>query len=129
MIGSTRQVAVYAYSAPVDLRKGFDGLSAVVVNDLGRDPLAGDFFVFVNRTRKRAKVLLWDGTGLCIYAKRLERGRFACLWRDDGTKTLRLTLSELQLFLEGSTLVGRVALSPPIFSLGREKTLDPAIAP
>jgi len=65
---------VYAYSAPVDLRKGFDGLSALVLNDLGRDPLAGDFFVFANRTRKRAKVLLWDGTGLCIYAKRLEQG-------------------------------------------------------
>ena len=50
MIGSTRQVTVYAYSAPVDLRKGFDGLSALVLNDLGRDPLAGDFFVFANRT-------------------------------------------------------------------------------
>ena len=113
MIGSTRQVAVYAYSAPVDLRKGFDGLSALVLNDLGRDPLAGDFFVFANRTRKRAKVLLWDGTGLCIYAKRLEQGRFACLWRDQSTSTpLRLTMSELQLFLEGSALVGRVPLSP-----------------
>ncbi len=129
MIGSTRQVAVYAYGAPADLRKGFDGLTALVTQGLRRDPLSGDLYVFVNRTRKRAKVLLWDGTGLCIYAKRLERGRFACLWRDDDTKTLRLTLSELQLFLEGSTLVGRVALSPPIFSLGREKTLDPVIAP
>jgi len=129
VIGSTRQVAVYAYGGPADLRKGFDGLTALVTQGLRRDPLSGDLYVFANRTRKRAKVLLWDGTGLCIYAKRLERGRFACLWRDDGTKTLRLTLSELQLFLEGSTLVGRVALSPPIFSLGREKTLDPAIAP
>ena len=112
MIGSTRQVAVYAYGAPADLRKGFDGLTALVTQGLRRDPLSGDLFVFANRTRKRAKVLLWDGTGLCIYAKRLERGRFACLWRDDGTKTLRLTLSELQLFL---ALVGRVPLSPPPF--------------
>ncbi len=118
MIGSTRQVAVYAYSAPVDLRKGFDGLSALVLNDLARDPLAGDFFVFANRTRKRAKVLLWDGTGLCIYAKRLEQGRFACLWRDPPpTSPLRLTMSELQLFLEGSALVGRVPLSPAPFVL------------
>jgi len=54
VIGSTRQVAVYAYGAPVDLRKGFDGLSGLVMNELGRDPLAGDFFVFVNRTRERA---------------------------------------------------------------------------
>lgn len=85
--------------------------------------------MFANRTRKRAKVLLWDGIGMCIYAKRLEQGRFACLWREDGAKTLRLTLSEVQLFLEGSALVGCVALSAPSFSLGRKKTLDPSIPP
>ncbi len=129
MIGSTRQVTVFAFGGPVDLRKGFDGLSALVTQGLHRDPLSGDLFVFVSRTRKRAKVLLWDGTGLCIYAKRLEQGRFASLWRDEGKATLRLTLNELQLFLEGSALVGRVALSPPIFSLHREKTLDPEIPP
>ena len=68
MIGSTRQVAVFAFGGPIDMRKGFDGLAAVVTQNLGRDPLSGDVFLFVNRTRKRAKVLLWDGTGLCIYA-------------------------------------------------------------
>jgi len=88
VIGSTRQIAVYAYDAPADLRKGFDGLTALVTQSLRRDPLSGDLYVFANRTRKRAKVLLWDGTGLCIYAKRLERGRFACLWRENGTKTV-----------------------------------------
>ena len=115
MIGSTRQVAVWAYGAPADLRKGFDGLSALVSQGLQRDPLSGDCYLFANATRKRAKVLLWDGTGLCIYAKRLERGRFACLWRDTDARSVRLTMSELQLFLEGSTLVGRFALSPPPF--------------
>jgi transposase len=118
VIGSTRQVAVWAYGEPCDLRKGFDGLAALVTHDLARDPLSGDLFVFVNRTRQRAKVLLWDGTGLCIYAKRLERGRFAALWRDDGRSSLALTTSELALFLEGSTLVGQVPLSPPPFVLG-----------
>jgi len=129
VIGSTRQVTVYAFGGPVDLRKGFDGLSALVTQGLKRDPLSGDLFVFVSRTRKRAKVLLWDGTGLCIYAKRLEQGRFACLWRDERKPTLRLTLNELQLFLEGSALVGRVALSPPIFDVLSQKTLDPEIPP
>jgi transposase len=129
VIGSTRQVTVYAFGGPVDLRKGFDGLSALVTQGLRRDPLSGDLFVFVSRTRKRAKVLLWDGTGLCIYAKRLEQGRFACLWRDERKPTLRLTLNELQLFLEGSALVGRVALSPPIFDVLSQKTLDPEIPP
>jgi transposase len=118
VIGSTRQVAVWAYGGPADLRKGFDGLSALVSQGLGQDPLSGDCYLFVNATRKRAKVLLWDGTGLCIYAKRLEQGRFACLWRDAAARVVRLTMSELQLFLEGSALVGRVALSPAPFVVG-----------
>jgi transposase len=124
VIGSTRQVAVWASGAPADLRKGFDGLSALVSQRLAHDPLSGDCYLCVNATRKRAKVLLWDGTGLGIYAKRLERGRFACLWRDAGARTVRLTMSELQLFLEGSTLVGRVTLSPaPFVVTPREKNL------
>jgi transposase len=121
MIGSTRQVAVWAYGAPADLRKGFDGLSALVSQNLGRDPLSGDCYLFVNAPRKRAKVLLWDGTGLCIYAKRLEQGRFACLWREADARVVRLTMSELQLFLEGSALVGRVTLSPAPFVVGEKQ--------
>lgn len=115
MIGSTRKVAVWAYRSPADMRKGFDGLSALVVQELGRDPLSGEMFVFASRDRKRAKVLFWDGTGLCVYSKRLERGRFASLWRGNEEEPVELTVSELQLFLEGSVYVGRVSLSPPIF--------------
>ena len=66
--------------------KGFDGLCALVSQGLQRDPLNGDVFVFVSRNRVRAKVLHFDGTGLCVYAKRLERGRFAALW---GTRATR----------------------------------------
>ena len=124
MIGSTRQITVWAYGGPADLRKGFDGLSALVSQGLCQDPLSGDCYLSVSATRKRAKVLLWDGTGLCIYAKRLEQGRFACLWRDAAARVVRLTMSELQLFLEGSTLVGRISLSPPPFVLAsRQKNL------
>lgn len=115
MIGSTRQLSVYALSEPVDMRKGFDGLSALVSNHLRRNPVSGDLFLFVSRDRKRAKVLVWDGTGLCVYAKRLERGRFACVWDEGSGRTLKLTMTELQLFLEGSDLVGRIALSPAAF--------------
>lgn len=115
MIGSTRQVAVLAYAAPTDLRKGFDGLYALVRESLHRDPLSGDLYLFVNRSRKRAKVLLWDGTGLCIYAKRLEEGRFASLWQQPSATSVSLTMSELALFLEGSRYVGRFPLSPPAF--------------
>lgn len=114
MIGSTRTLRVWAYPEPADLRAGFDGLSARVSGKLGRDPLSGHLFLFVNRSRTRAKVLLWDGTGLCIYAKRLERGRFASLWAGRAG-TAELTTSELALFLEGSRAIGRVALSPEVF--------------
>jgi len=113
VIGSTRHVRVFAYGQPVDMRKGFEGLSALVRQAFRRDLLSGDLFLFVNGERKRAKVLHWDGTGLCLYAKRLEkRGRFACLWRSEGAATVELTMTELSLYLEGSELVGRVALSP-----------------
>ena len=114
MIGSTRSLRVWAYPAPADLRKGFDGLCGLVTA-LRHDPLAGDCFLFVNRLRTRAKVLLWDGTGLCVYHKRLEQGRFAALWPPAGAaaRPVRtLTLSELSLFLEGCVLLSRTALSP-----------------
>lgn len=113
MIGSTRTLRVWAYPAPADLRKGFDGLQALVTATLQRDPLSGDCYLFCNRTRRRAKVLLWDGTGLCIYQKRLERGRFAALWGAAATAAaVELTMSELALFLEGCALVARQPLSP-----------------
>lgn len=113
MIGSTRNLRVFAYAAPADLRKGFDGLFGLVTEELGRDPLEGDCFLFVNRSRTRAKVLLWDGTGLCIYMKRLEEGRFASLWTTPATAGgVELSMSELALLLEGSEIVGRLPLSP-----------------
>ena len=111
MIAVPRSVRVWAYPRPADLRKGYNGLFGLVTQGLGRDPLSGDLFIFVNRRRTGCKVLLWDGTGLCIFMKRLERGRFAALWRDSGS-ALTLTASELALFVEGCTLVGKQPLSP-----------------
>ena len=84
----------------------------MVKGEIAQDPLGGDLFLFVNRRRTGCKVLLWDGTGLCIFMKRLERGRFADLWADRSGKVVRLTSSELALFIEGCTLVGRKPLSP-----------------
>lgn len=110
---ASNSVRVIAYAAPADMRKGFDTLSALVREHLGRDPLSGDLYLFVSRNRIRAKVLVWDGTGACLYTKRLEEGRFACLWRRSGDGELELTSSELSLFLEGCKEVGRRRLSPP----------------
>ena len=115
MIGSTRTLRVWAYPAPADLRAGYDGLAALVTHKLGRDPLSGHLFLFANRTRTRAKVLVWDGTGLCIYQKRLEQGRFALLWKPGRGSSVELTVSELSLFLEGSHALEGVQLSPAAF--------------
>jgi len=117
MIGSTRQVRVFVFGGPADMRRGFDGLFALVTQGLGRDVLAGDMFLFVSKTRRRAKVIFWDGTGLVIYAKRLERGRFTAPWAKPDGGCLEMTMSELSLFLEGSKLAGKVVLSPAPFKL------------
>jgi len=111
ILGTTRTIRAFAYPRPTDLRNGYNGLFGLVKTGLGRDPMSGELFLFVNRRRDACKVLLWDGTGLCIFQKRLARGRFASLWRDDATAA-RLTASELALYIEGSTLIGRHALSP-----------------
>lgn len=118
MIGSTRQLRVFAYAEPVDMRRGFDGLHALVTSSLRRDVLSGELFLFVSKRRRRAKVLFWDGTGLVVYAKRLERGVFTAPWDSPGPKPLEMTVAELALFLEGSRLAGRVPLSPAPFVLG-----------
>jgi transposase len=111
ILGTSRAVRVFAYPEPVDLRKGYDGLFGLIKQGLRRDPLGGDLYLFVNLRRTGCKVLVWDGTGLCIFQKRLERGRFASPWREDG-HVVRMTSSELALFIEGCELVGRRALSP-----------------
>jgi transposase len=112
VIGSTRALRVFAYAAPADLRKGFDGLAALVVSALGRDPLSGECFLFTSRLRTRAKLLHYDGTGFCLYHKRLEAGRFASLWERAAGDRLELTIAELALYLEGNRMLGRLALSP-----------------
>jgi len=124
MIGISRVMRVFAYCAPTDMRKGYEGLGAIVRNELGRDIMAGELYLFANARRSRAKVLLFDGTGLCIYMKRLDKGHFAKLWRSGGG-ALRMTMSELSLFIEGSQLVGQRPLSPPAISL---EELAPKIA-
>ena len=105
MIGSTRALSVWAWPGPMDLRKGFDGLHGVVRNGLGRDPLSGDLFLFVNRDRTRAKVLFWDGTGLWVMTKRLEQGTFS--WPkgiEVANGKLQLSPEALGLLLDGVDL-------------------------
>jgi transposase len=121
VIGSTRQLAVFVCTAPTDLRKSFDALAALVTLQLGRDVLSGELFLFVARDCRKARVLFYDGTGLCVFAKRLSRGRFVAPWTPGAPATM--TASELALFLEGSPLAGVMPLSPPPVARG------PAVTP
>jgi transposase len=113
MIGSTRNIRVYAAARPVSMNKGIDGLALIVRAELGRDPMSGDLFLFVGRDRRRAKVLYFDGTGMCVFYKRLDKGRFASVWHNERDRQIEMTSTELTLFIEGSSLVGRFPLSPP----------------
>lgn len=112
IFGTSRSVRVWACTKSTDLRKGYNGLYGLVKSELGREPLSGDLYLFVNRRRTSCKILMWDGTGLCIFMKRLERGCFAALRRDPESGAVRLSSSELALFIEGCELVGRQALTP-----------------
>src|SRR5207237_10912942 len=81
-----------------DLRRGFTGLSALVETKLEQKPFSGHVFVFRGRRGDLIKVLWWDGDGLCLFAKRLERGRF--VWPQAASGPLSLTAAQLSMFLE-----------------------------
>jgi transposase len=116
VIGSTRQVRVFVYREPVDMRKAYDSLAALVTGHLNMTLTSGDLFAFIGKTRKRAKILYFDGTGLCLFAKRLIKGHFAAPWTRPGSGPIELTVSELALLIEGSELVMRARLSPDAYA-------------
>ena len=87
---------------PVDGRKSFDGLSAVITAQLGRDPLSGDLFVFKNRRGDRLKILAWQGDGFALYLRRLERGTF--VFPSAKTTEVSVTATELAMILGGVEL-------------------------
>ena len=93
------RVRVYLYGQPVDMRKSFDGLYAVARAAFAQDPTGGDLYVFVNRSGTQIKVLYFDRSGWCVWAKRLEAGRFIGDWSKVHTHEIDCTL--LKLLLEG----------------------------
>jgi len=95
---------VYIALEAVDMRKGFEGLHGLVRDRLGQDPMSGHLFLFTNRTRTRLKALAWDGSGLWVCAKRLEKGRFH--WPVKGPaapqgRSVTLRAEELAMLVNG----------------------------
>lgn len=99
MIGPTGAVRVMVATKPVDFRKGAEGLAALVRDTMKADPFSGAIYVFRARRADRVKMVFWDGTGVCLFAKRLEDGAFRWPAIEDGV--IRLTAAQLSALLEG----------------------------
>lgn len=99
MIGVASGVRVWIAAGHTDMRKGMQGLALLVQEGLGRDPFAGDVFVFRGRGGSLIKALWHDGLGLSLYAKRLDRGRF--VWPLSAQGAVALTAGQMSYLLEG----------------------------
>ena len=99
MIALPPKTDIWIAAGVTDLRRGFDGLSALVQSKLEQSPFSGHVFVFRGRRGDLIKVLWWDGDGLCLFAKRLERGRF--VWPQASDGAVALTRAQLSMLLEG----------------------------
>ena len=95
---------VFLAAGATDMRKGYDGLAALVKSHLEADPLSGHLFVFTNRSRNRLKVLYFDGSGLWVCSKRLEKGRFSWPCAEDRGRVVHLRQEELALLIGGIEL-------------------------
>ena len=99
MIGPTGAVRVMMATRPVDFRKGAEGLAALVREQMAANPFSGAVYVFRAKRADRVKLIFWDGTGVCLFAKRLEEGAFRWPSIQDGV--MHLTAAQLSALLEG----------------------------
>lgn len=99
MISLATDTRIWLACGVTDLRNGFDGLAGLVQTRLAEDPFSGQLFVFRGRRGDRVKMLWFDGDGLCLFAKRLEQGKF--VWPQATTGTVHLSTAQLSMLLEG----------------------------
>jgi len=104
MFGLGPATKIYIALEAVDMRKGFEGLYGLVRDHLGQDPLSGHLFLFANRSHTRLKALVWDGSGLWICAKRLERGCFRWPATQKETRSVIMRPEELSMLVNGMDL-------------------------
>ena len=105
MLSLSPATRIFLALAPIDGRKSFNGLYTLVKETLQQEPTSGYFFVFTNKSRNRLKILFWDGSGLFLCTKRLERGTFAWPAGEGASRLLRP--EELQLLIHGLEGVAR----------------------
>lgn len=111
MIAPSPGTRIWIAAGATDLRRGFDGLAALVQTRLAADPFSGHIFAFRGQRGDRIKLLWWDGDGLCLFAKRLERGRF--VWPRATNGVVSLTPAQLSMLLEGIDWRRPVRTAPP----------------
>ena len=100
MIGLPSSVKIFIATEPTDMRRGFDGLSAIV-RYWGEDVFSGHLFVFISRRGDRAKILTWDNGGFVLFYKRLEKGRFHMPWGGGRQPKIQVDSGQLAMLLEG----------------------------
>lgn len=104
MLTPTSALRIFVCLEPTDMRKSFDGLSGLVQQHLGEDPLSGALFLFCNRRRDRLKLLYWDGDGFALWYKRLEAGTFQLPSPSNESRHLPISHGDLMLLLDGVDL-------------------------
>ncbi|MGH3499096.1 MAG: IS66 family insertion sequence element accessory protein TnpB [Nocardioidaceae bacterium] len=94
----------YLYNGKADMRKGFDSLSGIVTSDMQGDLLSGAVFIFLNKKRNQVKLLLWEGDGLALYHKRLEKGTYELPSSTNASSCITISAQQLQFILQGVSL-------------------------
>jgi transposase len=104
MLHLSPAVQYYLYTGNTDMRKGFDSLCGIVSSQMKLDALSGSIFIFINKRRNQVKLLLWEGDGLSLYYKRLEKGTYELPATGDENSNLNIRNHQLQFILQGVSL-------------------------
>jgi len=92
------------YSQPTDMRKSFNGLSGIIINELGENPSSGDVYIFINKPRNKIKLLHWQGMGFTLYYRRLEEGTFEPLEYGREVGSIRLSYTQIVMLVDGLSI-------------------------
>lgn len=109
------------YSQPTDMRKSFNGLSGIIINELGENPGSGDVFIFINKPRNKIKLLHRQGMGFTLYYRRLEEGTFEPLEYDREVGSIRLSYTQIVMLVDGLSI--KNIQKRKMFSLPKETVI------